>query len=53
MASAIHWRAFGSLTLASAYQADEADKRSGKQDLPPRSRLIRRAVMFIASSLSE
>jgi hypothetical protein len=30
----------------SAYQADEADKRSGKQDLPPRSRLIRRAASY-------
>jgi hypothetical protein len=29
--------AYGSLTLASAYHADKADKRSGKQDLPRRT----------------
>ena len=41
------------LTHASAYQVDEADKRSSKLDLPPRSRLACRAVRWSPPELRE
>lgn len=41
------------LTHASAYEVDEADKRSAKLDLPPRSWLVRRAAWWSPPVLRE
>jgi hypothetical protein len=56
-AGQLHWshsEAAGyGLTHGSAYQVDEADKRSSKLDLPLRSRLVRRAVRWSPPVLRE